>query len=161
MFWSFHPLADKTNNEQLPKPFFKAIRKSLSRHRTGTSCPHQELLPPHISFVPERLAERLWWTTPILTPDYCGVRAIPFFYHSPQTPLSDICMGKKYLLSVLNTLNETKICIYTPKRNDEHPYLSHTETLYVTGVKTWQSLLFVVIFNNFFSRKLPPKVFTP
>ena len=28
MFWSFHPLADKTNNERLPKPFFKVIRKS-------------------------------------------------------------------------------------------------------------------------------------
>ena len=27
--WSFHPLADKTNNEHLPKPFFKIIRKSL------------------------------------------------------------------------------------------------------------------------------------
>ena len=25
MFWSFHPLADKTNNEHLPKPFFKVI----------------------------------------------------------------------------------------------------------------------------------------
>ena len=72
---------------------------------------------------------------PILTPEYCGARAIPFFYHSLQTPLSDICMGKKYLLSVLNTLNETKICIYTPKRNDEHPHLSHTETLAVIRVK--------------------------
>ena len=70
------------------------------------------------------------------TPEYCGKRAIPFFYHSLQTPLSDICMGKKYLLSVLNTLNETKICIYTPKRNDEHPHLSHTETLPVIRVKT-------------------------
>ena len=29
MFWSFHPLADKTNNEHLRKPFFKVIRKSL------------------------------------------------------------------------------------------------------------------------------------
>ena len=29
MFWSFHPLADETNNERLPKPFFKVIRKSL------------------------------------------------------------------------------------------------------------------------------------
>ena len=29
MFWSFHPLADKTDNEHLPKPFFKVIRKSL------------------------------------------------------------------------------------------------------------------------------------
>ena len=29
MFWSFHPLADKTNNEQLLKPFFKVMRKSL------------------------------------------------------------------------------------------------------------------------------------
>ena len=29
MFGSFHPLADKSNNEHLPKPFFKAIRKSL------------------------------------------------------------------------------------------------------------------------------------
>ena len=29
MFWSFHPLADKTNNEQLSKPFFHVIRKSL------------------------------------------------------------------------------------------------------------------------------------
>ena len=28
-FWSFHPLADKTNNKHLPKPFFKVIRKSL------------------------------------------------------------------------------------------------------------------------------------
>ena len=26
MFWSFHPLADKTNNEHLPKPFFKVIK---------------------------------------------------------------------------------------------------------------------------------------
>ena len=29
MFWSFHPLADETKNEHLPKPFFKVIRKSL------------------------------------------------------------------------------------------------------------------------------------
>ena len=29
VFWSFHPLADKTNNEHLRKPFFKVIRKSL------------------------------------------------------------------------------------------------------------------------------------
>ena len=29
MFWSFHPLADKTNNKQLLKPFFKVMRKSL------------------------------------------------------------------------------------------------------------------------------------
>ena len=29
MFWSFHPLTDKTNNENLPKPFFKVKRKSL------------------------------------------------------------------------------------------------------------------------------------
>ena len=29
IFWSFHPLADKTNNEHLPKPLFKVIRKSL------------------------------------------------------------------------------------------------------------------------------------
>ena len=29
IFSSFHPLADKTNNEHLPKPFFKVIRKSL------------------------------------------------------------------------------------------------------------------------------------
>ena len=28
MFASFHPLAYKTNNEHLPKPFFKVIRKS-------------------------------------------------------------------------------------------------------------------------------------
>ena len=28
MFSSSHPLADKTNNEHLPKPFFKVIRKS-------------------------------------------------------------------------------------------------------------------------------------
>ena len=44
MFWSFHPLADKTNNEHLPKPFFKIIRKSLyrekymrERHKRGDS----------------------------------------------------------------------------------------------------------------------------
>ena len=29
MFWSFHPLADKTNNEHLAKPFFKVIWKLL------------------------------------------------------------------------------------------------------------------------------------
>ena len=29
MFWSFHPMADKTNKEHLPKPFFKVLRKSL------------------------------------------------------------------------------------------------------------------------------------
>ena len=28
----FHPLADKTNNEHLPKPFFKVIQKSLYCH---------------------------------------------------------------------------------------------------------------------------------
>ena len=27
--WSFRPLADKTNNEHLPKPFFNVIRRSL------------------------------------------------------------------------------------------------------------------------------------
>ena len=31
MFWPFHLLADKTNNEHLPKPFFKVKRKSLYR----------------------------------------------------------------------------------------------------------------------------------
>ena len=31
MFWSFHPLVDKTSNEHLPKPFFKVIRKLLWR----------------------------------------------------------------------------------------------------------------------------------
>ena len=29
MFWSFYPLVDKTNNEHLPKPFFKVIQKLL------------------------------------------------------------------------------------------------------------------------------------
>ena len=29
MFSSFHPLADKTNNEHFPKPYFRVIRKSL------------------------------------------------------------------------------------------------------------------------------------
>ena len=29
LFWSFYPLADKTNNEHLPKPFSKVIRKPL------------------------------------------------------------------------------------------------------------------------------------
>ena len=29
MFWSFHPLADKTTSEHLPKLFFKVIWKSL------------------------------------------------------------------------------------------------------------------------------------
>ena len=29
MFWSFHPLAHETDDEHLPKPFFKVIRKSL------------------------------------------------------------------------------------------------------------------------------------
>ena len=29
MFWSFHPLADKINNEHLPRLLFKVIRKSL------------------------------------------------------------------------------------------------------------------------------------
>ena len=29
MFWSFHPLAYETDDEHLPKPFFKVIRKSL------------------------------------------------------------------------------------------------------------------------------------
>ena len=33
MFWSFHPLADKTNNEHLPKPFF------LFDRRTSTLSP--------------------------------------------------------------------------------------------------------------------------
>ena len=27
--WSFHPLAEKTNKEHLPKTFFKVIQKSL------------------------------------------------------------------------------------------------------------------------------------
>ena len=29
IFWSFYPLAYRTKNEHLPKPFFKVIRKSL------------------------------------------------------------------------------------------------------------------------------------
>ena len=33
MFWSFHPLADKTNNDHLPKPFFKVTPKSLILQR--------------------------------------------------------------------------------------------------------------------------------
>ena len=32
MFWSFHPSADKTNNEHLTKPFFKVMWKSLYDH---------------------------------------------------------------------------------------------------------------------------------
>ena len=32
MFWSFYPLADNTNNEHLPKLFFKVIRKSLKAY---------------------------------------------------------------------------------------------------------------------------------
>ena len=35
MFCSFHPLADETKNEHLPKPFFKVIRKSLYIATTG------------------------------------------------------------------------------------------------------------------------------
>ena len=38
MFWSFHPLADKTNKEHLPKPFFKVIRKSLAVAYEGRLC---------------------------------------------------------------------------------------------------------------------------
>ena len=33
MSWSFHPLADKTNNDHLPKTFFKVARKSLILQR--------------------------------------------------------------------------------------------------------------------------------
>ena len=29
MFWSFHPLSDKTSNEHFTKPCFKVMRKSL------------------------------------------------------------------------------------------------------------------------------------
>ena len=38
MFWSFHPLAVKTDNEHLPKPFFKVIWKSLYRNKFFFSC---------------------------------------------------------------------------------------------------------------------------
>ena len=40
MFWSFHPLADKTNKEHLPKPFFncKVIRKSIAVAYEGRLC---------------------------------------------------------------------------------------------------------------------------
>ena len=31
--WSFHPLAEKTNNEHLPEPFFKVTRKSFYAFR--------------------------------------------------------------------------------------------------------------------------------
>ena len=37
VFWSFHPLTDKTNNEHLTKPFFKVVRNrsnKLSNVRT-------------------------------------------------------------------------------------------------------------------------------
>ena len=41
MFRSFHPLADKTNNVHLPKPFFKVIRKSLyTPYAESLTCPH-------------------------------------------------------------------------------------------------------------------------
>ena len=33
MFWSFHPLADKTNNEQIPKPFERLSGKIFVRFR--------------------------------------------------------------------------------------------------------------------------------
>ena len=39
IFSSFHPLADKTNNEHLPKPFFKVIRKSLHFRSVHSLCP--------------------------------------------------------------------------------------------------------------------------
>ena len=32
MFWTFHPLADKTNNKHLLKPFCKVVRKSLYQY---------------------------------------------------------------------------------------------------------------------------------
>ena len=32
IFWSIHPLADKTTNEHIPKPFFKVIRKLFTRN---------------------------------------------------------------------------------------------------------------------------------
>ena len=48
MFWSFYPLADKTNNDHLPKPFFKVIRKSLilqrKRHRAQILMRHTIIL---------------------------------------------------------------------------------------------------------------------
>ena len=37
--WSFHPLADKTNDEPLPKPFLKVIGKSLCGKRGIFSHP--------------------------------------------------------------------------------------------------------------------------
>ena len=41
---SFHPLADKTNNEHLPKPFFKDIRKSLYTKKNKKQKTKQERL---------------------------------------------------------------------------------------------------------------------
>ena len=38
MFWSFHPLSDKTNNEHFAKPFFKVMRKSLWDYFGGRQC---------------------------------------------------------------------------------------------------------------------------
>ena len=35
MFSSFHPLADKTSNDHLPKPFIKVTRKSLILQKKG------------------------------------------------------------------------------------------------------------------------------
>ena len=48
VFWSFHPLADKTNNERLLKPFFKVIRKSLYRHSSPSSMQNVRQHEPSI-----------------------------------------------------------------------------------------------------------------
>ena len=48
MLWSYHPLADKTSNEHLPKPFFKVIQKSLNIHCTCKSWTLQSTMVPVI-----------------------------------------------------------------------------------------------------------------
>ena len=44
MFSSFHPLADKTNKEHLPKTLFKVMRKSLSMFQRKTMSDEKDVV---------------------------------------------------------------------------------------------------------------------
>ena len=79
MFWSFHPLADKTNVEHLPKPFFKVIRKSL-----------------YENFDPSDACK----TTPLMRKE-CDVACISVVFLRRQVELLGVKIIELFLRSVL------------------------------------------------------------
>ena len=120
MFWSFHPLDDKTNNEHLPKSFYKVIRKSLYLYLNLVrfNC----LLTFALVLKGEwyaNVAEGILFFTYFLPSSSFTLFCFSFFYFrgngtykkTDHMPLTEQGMGKYKKLFPLTTLNNN----YSPK----------------------------------------------